>query len=131
MNKRAGAQGGAGESREYAAAGVDLDLVIVTMQVLALPLVAPKLVGRGEVSFDHYFKKACHNSIALNLIESALQSEPPVSCLIRFVGRVGRENGKSGAFPQIERHSRNTYVLRTQVVRSNGSLIWMMVSPSK
>ena len=45
---------------QFLAAGKDLDLVIVAMQVLALPFVAAQLVGGGEIAFDHYFKKRRH-----------------------------------------------------------------------
>src|SRR5260221_5100120 len=42
------------------APSVDLDLVIVPVQVLALPLIPAQLVRGREIAFDHYFVECRH-----------------------------------------------------------------------
>jgi hypothetical protein len=45
---------------QLATASVDLNLIVVSVQVFALPLVAAQLVRAREVTFNHDFKLSRH-----------------------------------------------------------------------
>jgi len=46
---------------EFSPARVDFDLLILSVQVLALPLLATQLMRAGKVSFNHDFKLSRHD----------------------------------------------------------------------
>ena len=64
---------------------IDLDLVIVTVQVLALPLITAQLMRRGEVSLDHDFEESRHGVIIC---------EPASAC-------ANQQSGRTSAAPKV------------------------------
>src|SRR5215216_5291515 len=71
---------------QLASARVDLDLVVVSVQVLTLPPVTAQLMRAGEVSLNHYFKLSGHNQS-----EDKILARSSIREVTRHGGRLWRK----------------------------------------
>ena len=46
---------------QFPASSIDLDLIVVAVEVLALPFITAQLVRAGKVALDHYFEFSRHD----------------------------------------------------------------------